>query len=511
MPRVWKEILRVGKHTYIDGDGKPQVLDATPAFVQHLHDQGKAMRSAGLSIPVPMEHDSAVKPLTAAEKAAHQLKTNAGWVEDYRLGKVKNPDGSEVDAVFGQHDILDPDVAKKLPHTIRWVSPWISSFVDGAGKAWSNVITHSALTTRPRVANQLPFPDPAALSLAAPLNEMPLDRGVALSCAGLLAPDGKPAYPMAFSLWQGVQLAAEDFGKKKEKPEGKEEKPEGKPPMKEGGEKPPMKGEKPEGKDGPLFGKEGGEGHDDPNAVLEPIEEALVDPDGDISVHDVLCDLLETVDIVLEEGDGENFEERLYKALMEKMKMDKPDKPQAADPGNQSAPAPQGAAQTRVAPPPVYMSQPVQLSMETVNAITDPTMKQVALSMLQQQQTNEALRQHAFAQAQEARQKRLGEVLPQYTEDAQAKILELAKGAKFSLGDDGRVKDDLSAMLDILDGNKLKGIDLPALLTNPAAALAVMPHPKELGGQTSTERIKEVVNQQMAHSGKKPIYEKNGA
>lgn len=507
MPQIWKEEIRVGKHTYLDEAGQPQVLDATPEMIRYWHDQGKAMRTAGLSIPVPMEHNPNAKPMTAMEKAANRLLNNAGWVEDFKLGKVKEKDDKgndvEVEAVFALHDIPDPALAKKLPHTVRWVSPWISSFVDGAGRAWNGVITHSALTTRPRITKQLPFADMgAALSLAVKAKsdfdpaKLPLGKGVALSRAGLLI-GGKPAYPMAFSLWQGVKLAVEDM----------------KPPEKKPAEKKPAEGAPPEGGkplEKPAETPPVAPNPADPNALLQPIEEALVDPDGDISVHDVLCDLLETVDIVLEEGTtAENFEERLYKAIMEKMKAEKAgDDPMATDPMNPAPPAtPPAGPEPKVAPPPMYMA----LSLEQIEKIPDPTLKSIAMSLYQQSAMNESLRKHAFTQAGEIRQKRLGTILPKLTPAAQAKLLERVKGAQFSLGADGVVKDDLAEVLDLLDGHVMNNIDLPALLTNPAAALAVMPHPKELGGVTSTDRIKEVVNEQMKNAGRKPIYEANGA
>jgi hypothetical protein len=507
MPQVWKEEIRVGEHTYLDETGQPKVLDATPEMIRYWHDQGTAMRAAGLSIPIPLEHNPEAKPMTATERAASRLLNNAGFVEGFKIEKVKDKDKDgkeiEVDALFANHDIADPKLAKKLPHTVRWVSPWISSFVDGAGRAWSGVITHSALTTRPRITKQLPFPDMgAALSLVAnskrdfdPM-KLPVGKGVVLSRAGRLI-GGKPAYPMAFSLWQGVKLAVEDLKKP----------PAAKTPEKKPGEEPPPKdGAKPPEKPAATAPAPAAPNPADPNAVLQPIEEALVDPDGDISVHDVLCDLLETVDIVLgEDTTAENFEERLYKAILEKMKADKAGAdPMATDPTNPTLPA---GPEPKVAPPPMYMS----LTLEQIEKIPDPTLKSIAMSLHHQSATNEALRKHAFTEAGELRQKRLGIILPKLTAAAQAKLLERVKGAQFSLGADGTVKDDLAEVLDLLDGHVLSNIDLPALLTNPAAALAVMPHPKELGGGTSTDRIKEVVNEQMKNSGKKPIYEANGA
>ena len=202
---VTKEIISPGTYTYINPQtGLPEKLTVTPKDIQHFHTSGNQMLAAGLSVPVPLEHQPTAKPLSAAERAADMLKNNGGWVNKYEL---------KGDTLFGVLDIPDPDIAKKLPHTIKWTSPWISSFTDGTGKKWDNVIGHLALTTRPRITKQAPFESvDAAMSLIGTLQEKPqvLATGVALSKAGLLKETKagfEPRYPMAFSLLTGISLA----------------------------------------------------------------------------------------------------------------------------------------------------------------------------------------------------------------------------------------------------------------------------------------------------------------
>ena len=157
---VEKEIIGQGTHWYRDEvTGLPRKLVVTPDLTRYWHEQGNKMLGLGLPVPVPYEHDFSQHPMTPAEK----LRNNAGWVKEYRIKDV----GKRKDVLFGILDITDDDVAKKLPRTIRWTSPWFSSFPDGKGRDWHNVITHLALTTRPRIVEQEPFTGiAAALSIA---------------------------------------------------------------------------------------------------------------------------------------------------------------------------------------------------------------------------------------------------------------------------------------------------------------------------------------------------------
>lgn len=204
MPTVQKEVIRPGCYWYKDADtDEPRKLTVTPELTKYWCEQGNAMLSAGLTVPVPFEHDFDAHPMTPAEK----LKNNAGWVDKYYL---------EGDKLFSAVNIQDTDVAKRLPGTIRWTSPWINSFTDGSGREWKNVISHLALTTRPRIVEQAPFGSiAAALGIATPIKSWDEagSKGVCLSRAGMLGGDGKPLYPMAFSLLSdGVTLGTDASG-----------------------------------------------------------------------------------------------------------------------------------------------------------------------------------------------------------------------------------------------------------------------------------------------------------
>ena len=227
MPLVEKEIIGPATHFYRDeATGAPRKLVVTPELTRYWHEQGNKMLGMGLTVPVPCEHDFQAHPMTPAEK----LKNNAGWVKEYKLKNVTDPKTNKErkDVLFGVVDVQDAEIAKKLPNTIRWTSPWISSFTDGQGRDWKNVIAHLALTTRPRIIDQAPFGSiAAALSMAKPDRLSAATIGVAgskqgftLSKAGELLTSVKkvkgknrtvaePAYPIAFSLYSGVALNTE--------------------------------------------------------------------------------------------------------------------------------------------------------------------------------------------------------------------------------------------------------------------------------------------------------------
>src|SRR5262249_36393111 len=131
--------------------------------------------------------------------------------------------------------------------------------------------------------------------------------GVPVSRAGLLREESGalvPAYPVAFSLWTGIPLAVEAPDRKKMPPPAKKASS----PKDEG---PGGKGPEHRGKEGGEDG-EGGEGSE---------HRSLVDPDGDISIVEVVADLLRAEGYEIPEGvDKDNFLEHLYQTMMECIK-----------------------------------------------------------------------------------------------------------------------------------------------------------------------------------------------
>ncbi len=465
---------------------------ATPEHIEHFHKSGTDMLAAGLSVPVPLEHQADAHALTASERAAARLTNNAGWVSKYEIAPVKDENGKEHQALFGHLDIPDPNIVKKLPHTIRWTSPWINSFTDGDGKKWDGVISHVALTSRPRITKQQPFPSiAAALSVLKPEVQ---GKPMALSRAGLLA-DGKPLYPMAFALWSGVKLADMPAEKKpKEPPPGKDAPPS-------------PKGEEKEGMETPETGEKPGE-MDMPGHMGMPgerPEESLIDADGDISAHHVLCELMKVAGIPVDEGvTKETFLHHAFKALMEHLKgkvgsaeMAKQNEPPANTPPGGSAPPPPLTAEQ----PPLYMS--LEDMAKKAKSIADPNQRQLMEAMLSLQKKadseNGALRNAAFSLAGKTRNSRLDRL---YRRLPTARAVEVKKridamlpNAKFALSEDGTVTDSLDDALSLLEEGL---VDLPEL-TRAHVNFTEEPVPKEYKGTMSDERAEELAARMTRH------------
>jgi hypothetical protein len=484
---VEKEVIRPGTYWYTDeATGLPRKLVVTPELTRYWHEQGQAMLSAGLTIPVPCEHDFNSHPMTPAEK----LKNNAGWVKEYRLRD---------NVLFSAVDVTDDEIRKKLPHTIRWTSPWINSFTDGKGREWKNVISHLALTTRPRIVEQAPFGSvAAALSLATEVRPtgtaLPEVReGFCLSRAGRLVTLKKskrqvPRYPVAFSMWAGGIRLADDmpFMKKKKGAavkEGETDTDE----MYEDDENPSPAGGQAEG-GADALGSGAPSGDTDMMGLMDPMQ----DSNGDVQMEELLCDLLQALGVPMPDESNENeFKRHLYEAAMSKIKelTSKGMGGQQPQPPDQNKPPSQqpNAAQPQQNPLIQQEQQPMFMSIEEINRLPDP-MRGVALAMYTENQklrgemeaskkVTDSLRDAKLKEAAAARTSRvtlLGRLSPRVKADLDA-MLALPAMA-LSMGDGGAVNDPMATTLAVLE----KGLaDMPRLLTTDASALSVVPQPQD--------------------------------
>lgn len=524
-----KEVIRDGVYCYIDQKtGLPKKLTVTPELRKHWHDTGNAMLSDKLPIPVPYEHDFNAHPMAAKEA----LLNNAGEVKQFRL------DGNKL---LSTVNITDSQVAKKIDDkSVRWTSPWFNSFVDGNGKEWKNVISHLALTTRPRVVEQDSFVNiAAALSVAtevtadvaAPLS--PETTGYCLSPAGLLGTRKSdkqlaPRYPVAFSLLSGVPLSDDNFTSKKKAP------PKKKDSGKDGGgegnkksKKPESDGGKPDSNPTPNEKDEFEDGGDD------EFESDAIGGDGDdkgkstnindVSMEELLCDLLGALGINCEHsGNEEMFKRELYNAAMTKIHeltakgQADPNKPQ----GNRTNPPGQPPNkqnplinQIQQEQQPMYMGlggKAMEFSLEEINKLPDP-MRGVALAMYTENQklrgeldsnkkVTDSLRDAKLKEATDLRTSRvtlLGRLSPSLKVDLDA-MLALPSMA-LSMGDGGTVVDPMNQTLAMLE----KGLaDIPRLLTTDRTALSIAPHPTdatELTDARSSE-IADGLSRQMGYA-----------
>lgn len=518
---VEKEIISPGQYWYTDeATGLPRKLDVTSELTKYWCEQGSAMLSSGLTVPVPYEHDFNIHPMTPKDK----LLNNAGEVKEYRIKDA--PDGRK-DVLFGVVDVQDPAARSKIGHNIRWTSPWINSFTDGNGRTWNNVISHLALTTRPRITRQAPFSSIAAamslgtevkISTATPL---PTKEGVCLSRAGRLVRRKKdkkvcPLYPIAFSMFSGASLAEDDFPPKKKKDKNKStpDKDKAKKPESQGG-KPdanPTPGE--EGKKPPdtSVGDEGGDEFEDmenmdgsdvsinqPPAAETPGaagQEPFNDQPGDVSMEEILCDLLGALGIHCEKtGNEDMFKRSLYNAAMTKIHeltskgMNDLQDPNRTNPPGQPPNNPQPGTPPPGQPNPLIQQeqQPMYMSLEEINKLPDP-MKSVALSMYNENvrlraemdvnaKTANSLRDSKLKEELAKRQTRvaiLSKLSPRVKTDLEA--MAALPSMALSMGEGGAVVDPMAQTLAVLE----KGLsDIPRLLTTDHTALSVQPQPTD--------------------------------
>jgi hypothetical protein len=487
---VEKEVIRPGTYWYTDKDtGLPKKLVVTPELTKYWHDQGNAMLSAGLPVPVPYEHDFDAHPMTPKEN----LLNTAGEVKQYT---IKNGD-----RLFSTVDIQDPDAQKKVGHAVRWTSPWFNTFTDGDGKEWKNVISHLALTTRPRINahKQEPFSGiAAALSMATETasNSITSASGAAgagaggfcLSRAGRLFIGKKtkrlrPRYPLAFSLWGGgIRLSDDDMP-----PPKKKKAPVGDSPA-EDEEEDEFGGDLPED----VAAEDAADNEADTAGLMNPLQ----DSGSDVAMEELLCDLLQALGVPMpdESNEGE-FKRHLYEAAMSKIK-ELTSKGMGKDENepDQNQPPSQQPNASQANPLIQQEQQPMYMSLEEINKIPDTTMKNIALSMY-----NENVKIRAEA---EADRKKLGALnaskLAEENAKRQSKVDMLGRlspkvkadlavmvampSMALSMGDDGKVVDPMAQTLAVLE----KGLqDMPRLLTTEQSALSVQPQPTD--GDAMTE------------------------
>lgn len=495
-----KEIIGPATHWYRDeATGLPRKLVVTPELTKHWHEQGNKMLGFGLTVPVPCEHDFNAHPMTPADK----LKNNAGWVKEFKL---KN------DVLFGVVDIQDEELVKKLPKTIRWTSPWISSFTDGQNRDWRNVISHLALTTRPRIIRQAPFSGiAAALSIATPiytsgaepngkgLDLRGLDKSFCLSKAGQLVNRKKdkalcPKFPKAFSLYAGgIKLADDDpfLMDSDDEEEDDDSGTDDAASKANGGEsKPPSKGSK---GDDPFADQIG----DIDSAEANPLapEESAAGAGDTIPITELLAQLLPILGVQMPDPrfiTSDTFLRELCTAMITKVTslaqgqsgQQTPGQPPNQPPKLNQPPQPGGQ------PNPLIQQeqQPMYMSLEEINKIGDTTMKTIALSMYNE---NVKLRAEADvdrkklnslndAKLREENTKRqsrvqlLSKLSPRVKADLDA-MLALPSMA-LSMGDGGAVVDPMAQTLAVLE----KGLaDMPRLLLTDHTALSQQAHPTD--------------------------------
>lgn len=145
MGRFEQTFLQPGR--YHVGGGR--FRDFTAQEIASYVNGTKELLAAGHSVPLIFEHAAPGSDEgSPRDTKAAQVKHGAGWLEGVNLGN----DGSALHVL----DVTDPDAFKKLSDgSIRFTSPELRpTWTDGKGRVFKNIISHVALTHKPRNPDQ---------------------------------------------------------------------------------------------------------------------------------------------------------------------------------------------------------------------------------------------------------------------------------------------------------------------------------------------------------------------
>jgi hypothetical protein len=133
-----------------NSDGTKRYLDFTPEYIRHQYRKNKKLLETGIPVPAPFEHRDDARPgsILLDDLASLKARSTAGWITDYQL--------DDRDRLFAVVNIPHADDQKRA-EAIRFCSPELDQFIDSTGKDWGRVITHVALTPRPRQHTQQPI------------------------------------------------------------------------------------------------------------------------------------------------------------------------------------------------------------------------------------------------------------------------------------------------------------------------------------------------------------------
>lgn len=150
-----QEFLKPGKFEVAPGVR----VTLTQGDIKNYVDGTREMIAAGYLPPVLFEHSAAGSADgSPRDRKASEVKHGSGWLKDVRI----NEQGGAVHVL----EVNDSAAAEKLRNgSIKFTSPELRpSFRDGSGREFRNVISHVALTHKPRFIKQGPI-TPIQLSL----------------------------------------------------------------------------------------------------------------------------------------------------------------------------------------------------------------------------------------------------------------------------------------------------------------------------------------------------------
>jgi hypothetical protein len=129
-----------------DEAGAPVFRTFTAEDCRRYAERGNQMLNS-VAVPVCWGHRDDAKPVSLDAAKTDFARGTAGYVDRFVL------DGGRA---FAEADIPDESEARRAKN-VRFASPEIEQFTDGTGRDWGEVVTHLALTPRPRQHDQEPI------------------------------------------------------------------------------------------------------------------------------------------------------------------------------------------------------------------------------------------------------------------------------------------------------------------------------------------------------------------
>lgn len=164
MARFRQAFFKPGRYHVGGGVFKDFTADDVRAYINGTR---KLLKESGLGVAVIAEHadpgSEEGAPRSRRDERADMVRNTVGWLEDLAVGD----DGTAYHVL----NIADAEEAKKMASGLRrFTSPELRrSFTDGKGATYENIISHVALTNRPRNSDQtafVPVTDDAALQFS---------------------------------------------------------------------------------------------------------------------------------------------------------------------------------------------------------------------------------------------------------------------------------------------------------------------------------------------------------
>lgn len=146
MPTFTKDLLRPGRYRLADGTW----VTFTRPQMAVMQSRVREMLSAGIGIPICLEHLDRAKPMSLDDLKAAKVRDVVGWID----GADLEPDGT----LRVRCEVPDEADARTV-RANRFVSPEVCpGFVDGHGRRWRGpLIAHCAVTPWPVQNHQEPF------------------------------------------------------------------------------------------------------------------------------------------------------------------------------------------------------------------------------------------------------------------------------------------------------------------------------------------------------------------